>query len=380
MKKIAWIVCFLGILGMSFHSALAGERQVGEKTVHLSPQILQEFEIRLERARLRSMPRVVELPAEVVVDPDRVVHVVPVVAGFVRQTLKRWGDRVRSGEVLAVLDSPELADLKSSYLIARTRLRLARELFLREKMLWEKKITSEESFLRAKQDLELARIQVQTLTQKLLTLGFSPENIGELENGKQPLGRYELRSPISGIVVEKHLSRGEMATPSRIAFQIADLSEVWVLVSVYRDWLPEVREGQKVQVDFGHGIPSREGRIDYINPILREDTRSARARIRLANPDGRLRPGLLARARIEIGRKKVLAVPESALQRLDGRTVIFVREKEGFVARPVKIGPREGGWVEILSGLSPGEIYVARGALTLRAELERENLGEGHSH
>ncbi len=381
MRKYLLLLCWL-LAGMMV-PALAQDRHghEEERMVKLSEEVLKEFGIRLAEARLQEMPRTVELPGEVVADPDRVVHVVPVARGFVREVFKRWGDRVRAGEVLAVIDSPELADLKAAYLSARARLRLAEELFQREKTLWEKKITAEESYLRAKQDLELARIRVKTLAQKLLTLGFSPQAIRGFETGKRPLGRYELRSPISGLVVEKHLVRGEMVGPDRLAFQIADLSEVWVLVSVYRKWLPHVREGQKVWLDFGRGLPPREARIDYVNPLLKKDTRSAQARIRIKNPRGEIKPGLLVKVRVTLsGSEKALMVPESAVQILEGRPVIFVKEEEGFVPHEVKLGRKQNGWVEVLEGLSPGEVYVAEGALTLKAELEKDRLGGGHTH
>ncbi len=381
MRKYLLLLCWL-LAGMMV-PALAQDKHSHEeeRVVKLSDEVLKEFGIRLAEARLREMPRTVELPGEVVADPDRVVHVVPVARGFVREVFKRWGDRVAAGEILAIIDSPELADLKAAYLSARTRLRLAEELFRREKALWEKKITAEESYLRAKQDLELARIQVKTLAQKLLTLGFSPKEIRSFETGKRPLGRYELRSPISGLVVEKHLVRGEMVGPDRLAFQIADLSEVWVLVSVYRKWLPHVKEGQKVRLDFGPELPPREARIDYVNPILQEDTRSAQARIRLKNPGEVLKPGLLVRVLVDLsGTEKALIVPEGAVQLLEGRPVIFVKKEEGFVPHEVKLGRKHNGWVEVLEGLSPGEIYVAEGALTLKAELEKESRGEGHAH
>ncbi len=380
-KTISGVLVIFLWLGM-FAPALAGKDHPGEEgVVKLSEKVLEEFGIRLSRAELREVPQTVELPGEVVADPDRLVHVVPPVPGFVRRVLKAWGDRVKEGELLAVIDSPELADLKAAYLSAKARLRLAEELFRREKALWERKITAEESFLRARQELELARIAVKTAAQKLLTLGFFPESIRDFENGKRPLGRYELRAPLSGLVVEKHLVRGERVGPERVAFQIVDLSEVWVLVAVYRKWLPRVREGQEVELDFGPGIPSRRARIDYLNPVLSEDTRSARARIRLSNPGGEIKPGLLVRVKIALSEKgKALMVPEGAVQTLEGHPVVFVREEEGFVARRVKLGRRWNGWVEILEGLSPGETYVAEGALTLRAEMEKDRFGEGHAH
>ncbi len=357
------------------------EFPIQEEGLKLREEILEEFDIHLEKAHIRDIPRIIELPGEVVADPDREVHVVPVARGFVRRVYKRWGDPVKAGEILAEIDSPELADLKARYLAAKSRLALTEELYRREKLLWRKKITAEENFLKVQKELELARLEVKTLEQKLLTLGFSPQGIREFENGQRPLGRYVLRSPISGRVVEKHLVQGEMVDPGQPAFKIADLSVVWVLVSVYREWLPKVRQGQKVWVSLGKEASEIEAHLDYLNPILDPETRAARGRIVLKNPSGILKPGLLVRVKIALDEsEKGLFVPASALQRLRGHTVIFVKTKQGFVPREVKIGRRWGKWVEILEGLQPGEEYVTRGALILKAELEKESLESGHVH
>ena len=359
----------------------AQEDHLEHRVLKLSPETVREFGIQTRKAALREFPRIVELPGEVVLDPDREAHVVPPVRGFVRQVFKRWGDRVEAGEVVAVIDSPELADLKSSYLQAKARWRLAQELFKREKALWEKKITAEESYLKAKQAVELAHIQVKSLEQKLKTLGFSPQSIQKFETGDQPLGRYELKAPISGIIVAKHLSPGEMVGPERVAFQIADLSVVWALISVYREWLPYVKEGRKVKLILGKGFQEKEGIIDYVNPVLKEGTRSAQARVILKNPSRELKPGLFLKALVPIGKgKKVVAVPEGAVQYVGHHPVIFIKTSKGFLPREVEVGERFGGLVEIRKGLSPGEEYVVAGAFTLKAEIEKEAFGEGHVH
>lgn len=361
--------------------AWAQEDHPEYRILKLSPETIREFGIKTQKAALRDLPRVIELPGEIVPDPDREAHVVPPVRGFVRQVFKRWGDQVKTGEVLAIIDSPELAELKSSYLRAKAKWRLARELFKREKALWEKKITAEESYLKARQAVELAHIEVKSLEQKLKTLGFSPRSIQRFEAGNQPLGRYELKAPISGIVVAKHLSCGEMVGPERVAFQIADLSVVWALISVYREWLPYVKEGQKVKLILGKGFQEREGIIDYVNPILKEGTRAAQARIILKNPSGELKPGLLLKALVPIGKERqVVAVPEGAVQQLNGRPVIFVKTPDGFLPREVEVGERFVGLVEIRKGLSPGEEYVTSGAFTLKAEIEKEAFGDEDAH
>ncbi|TCK04669.1 efflux RND transporter periplasmic adaptor subunit [Phorcysia thermohydrogeniphila] len=353
-----------------------------ERVVELPDSVIKEFKIRTERATLKLLSRQVELPAEIVEVPEKEVHIVPPVKGFVRRVFKGLGDKVQAGEVLAIIDSPELADLKSSYLIAKKKWELAKELFEREKILWSKKIVAEESFLKAKQELELAEIELRALEQKLLTLGFSPAEIKGFEEGEVPLGRYPLRAPISGVIVEKHLSTGEMVGPGRVAFRVVDLSEVWAVISVYRQWIPYVKKGQKVRLVLGEGQPEITAVVDYVSPSVDPETRAVRARVVLDNSSGELRPGLLIKAFLPVGRgREVLAVPESAVQYVHGHPVVFVRKGKGFEMREVELGERYGKWIEVRKGLSVGEEYVVSGAFTLKAEMEKEAFEHaGHVH
>jgi len=312
--------------------------------VHLPPEVVKEFGIKTEKLTPRPFVQVVELPGEVVEVPDREVHVVPPARGFVRKVYKRLGDRVKRGERLAVIDSPELADLKASYLEAKKEVELAKELYAREKALWEKKIVPQESYLKARQALELAKIKLNKYRQKLLTLGFSPSEIEAFERGRAPLGRYYLRAPISGTIVEMHISRGEMVGPERVAFRIVDLSKVWAQVWIYKKWLPKVKAGQEVELLFDE-IGRVKGKIDYIEPSVDREKKAVKARVVLDNRSGKFRPGLLFRALIPAEKKVALVVPEEAVQTLHGHPVVFVKEGEKFVPREVKLGRKFNGMV-----------------------------------
>lgn len=164
-----------------------------------------------------------------------------------------------------------------------------------------------------------------------------------------------------------------------VIFSLADLSTVWVMISVYRKDLPYCRPGQKVVLVAGENILRAEGVIDYVSPLLEERTRTARARVVLPNPEGLWRPGMLVKAHILV--KTItpkVAVPKSALQTIDGKTCVFVREPDGFRPRPVTTGQEGENLVEILSGLKPGEEYVSFGAFILKGELEKESFGDEH--
>ena len=197
----------------------------------------------------------------------------------------------------------------------------------------------------------------------------------------ESLAPYSLRTLIGGVVIAKHITRGEPVSPDAEVFVVADLTEVWIHISVYQKDLPLIRIGQPVVVSAGHGLHEAEGEISYIAPVVDEETRTAAARVVLPNPDGLWRPGLFVTVRIEVDRTEVpVAVPRTALQRIDGETVIFVEQEEGFVPRRIEIGHQGEDLVEVTSGLAPEERYVSAGGFALKAELSREESSGGHGH
>ncbi len=198
----------------------------------------------------------------------------------------------------------------------------------------------------------------------------------------ESLAPYPLKTLIGGIVIERHITRGEPVSQQRgRVFTVADLSTVWVDISIYQKHLDVVKLGQTVTLSAGHGLPTATGKISYISPIVDEDTRTATARVVLANPDGRWRPGLFVTARVEVDHVRVpVAVPRSALEQIDDSTVVFVEVESGFAPRVVAAGREGGDLVEIVDGLVAGERYVRSGGFTLKSELAREELSGGHSH
>lgn len=198
----------------------------------------------------------------------------------------------------------------------------------------------------------------------------------------QSLAPYQLKTLIGGVVIERHVTRGEPVSQDRgPLFTVADLSTVWVDLSVYQRHLAELDVGQRVVVSAGHGLPEAEGTLSYVAPVIDEHTRTATARVVLENPHGIWRPGMFVTARIEVGRDEVaVAVPRSAIATVEGRATVFVETGGGFEPRPVRLGREGERSVEIRDGLVAGDRYVARGGFTLKSELAREELSGGHSH
>lgn len=353
-----------------------------EEIVQLSDAELREFGVILATAQAGTLSKYVELTGEIVLNADRIAHVVPRVAGIVREVRVTVGDQVKKGQLLAVLESRELANAKASYLAAFERVTLAQAIFKREERLWEKKVTSEQEYLDARQALAEARITKKSTEQQLHALGFTDDVLKELpEHPDATYTRYEFRAPLGGTIIEKHMALGENLGPEADVFTIADLSTVWVILNIYQKDLVSIRKEQKVGIVIGHGISSVDGKIAWVAPQVDERTRTAKARIQLSNPDGNLRPGLFVTAKVAVGNSLAgLVVPKSALQMFEGTTVVFVRTNEGFEPKPVEIGRQNGTTVEILSGLSAGQTYAAEGAFTLKAQFSKGAFGDGHNH
>jgi cobalt-zinc-cadmium efflux system membrane fusion protein len=187
----------------------------------------------------------------------------------------------------------------------------------------------------------------------------------------QSLTVYELKAPISGTVIERQLSLGEYASEQKPAFVVADLSTIWVDLSIYRQDLKRVRINDEVLIDPDDGRGEIKGTISYIAPIGSSETQTALARVVLPNADGRLRPGLFVTARLILAARNVaVAVSRGAIQTLESRTIVFVREDNDKIeARPVELGDSDPRFVEIRAGLSAGERYVAENSFVVKAEM-----------
>ncbi len=204
------------------------------------------------------------------------------------------------------------------------------------------------------------------------------ELIAKIESN-QSLTSYDLRAPIDGTVIDRQASLGEYVSEQKPAFVVADLSTVWVDFSVYLRDLARVREGDVVEVEVGDGGKPITGRISYVAPIGSADTQSATARALAANSDGRMRPGLFVRAALKIaGRRVPLAIKTSAIQTMEGKSVVFVREGDVMEAQPVRIGDQDDNFSEVLEGLEEGELYAAENSFVLKSEIGKSE--GGHSH
>ncbi len=371
--------------GHGDHDDHAGEDGPGdEPVVRLSNDERERFGIKVAIAAPGNLTTQISLPGEIVLNADRVAHIVPRVEGIVRSVSKSLGDPVEQGEVMAVLESRELAEAKSEDIAAEERLALAQANFTRAEQLRTKGISSEEDYLTAKQQLAEAGIEHRKTEAGLYALGLTADQVQNVSaESDATFSVYELKAPFSGTIVDKHISIGELVDSKSEVFTLADLSSVWVDISVYQKDLAHVRKGMGVTISAGAGMPHAQGTITYMAPVVDQKTRTALARVVLPNPDGRLRPGLFVSAEIALGQESAaVVIPKSAVQRMDEEPVVFLDEAEGFTPALVSLGRSNQSHVEILSGLAAGQRYVTQGAFELKAKIVTSGLDAhaGHGH
>ncbi|ODT63859.1 MAG: hypothetical protein ABS69_20975 [Nitrosomonadales bacterium SCN 54-20] len=342
--------------------------------MEISDKTAENIGIEIGIAGPATISPTLKLPGEIGFDERTIVHVVPRVPGVVTAVYGEYGQLVRKGEVLAVVESPVLADLRSQLLAERKRLGLARITFEREKQLWEEKISAKQDYLAAQQALSEAEINVALASVKLSNLGVRQ---GSLQQGN--LARYEIHAPNFGLITARAIAQGQVLKEDTEIYTVADISTVWAQVTVYAKDLEVLKLGQKATIKATAIDAEDEGTISYISALMGMQTRSATARIVLDNKGGLWRPGMFFTAELVIEKIQVpVAVPTSAIQTLEDHSVVFVRHGQYFEARPLKLGRSDGRVVEVLSGLAAGEKYATGNSFAIKAELGKAGASQEH--
>lgn len=359
-----------------------GGHEKGSEGLAISVEQIAHSKISVQPAEAGFLRARLRVPGTIIPDRNRVGRVPSKVVGTVAELRKGLGDFVQAGEVIAILDSREVADAKSEYIAAIVNFRLQETLYQREKTLWEKQVSSEQRVLRADATFRETQVRRDVAKQKLSALGVGEEAIAKLADAAQEttgLERYEIKAPISGRIVEQLVDIGTPMGAEGQAhelYALADLSKVWVELTVSPQDLPSIREGQQLTIG---GTEKTDGTIIFTSPVLNQDTRSARVIASVDNRDGTWRPGSFVTADIALSETKAeLVIPKAALQTIEGKTRVFVRTPEGFEAREITVGEDDGKAVEVLSGLKAGEPIAVANTFLLKAELGKSEATHDH--
>jgi cobalt-zinc-cadmium efflux system membrane fusion protein len=310
----------------------------------------------------------------VLVPPTQSVgHVTARTSGVVVRILRQLGDRVAVGDPLAVIDSREVAEAQGALARARRAAEAARTALAREESLFRQRVTARQDYEAAEAAYDAARIDAQQAEQALRALGAGASG------GTTRL--MTLRSPVAGEVTSVTVTPGEYVPPERELFQVADPRTVWAELMIPARDIQRVLVGQTIMLSVQGSDHPHPGRIRFLSPAVDPATGAAKAIATIYNRDGDLRVGQNVSARVTTpGRdgQRVPVVPRSAIQEVDGRSVVFVRTPRGFVVRPVTVGTGSDAAVPIIAGLRVGERVATVNAFVLKAELGKAEAEHDH--
>jgi membrane fusion protein, heavy metal efflux system len=412
------------------------EHQAGGE-IELSPEALASAGIEIEGVTQRPAVALLLVTGTVEANQEKTHQVTPLVSGRIEHVFVSLGDNVRSGSVLATISSPQIAQMhgklheaetqlalafrnldrvqkaenRAAVLSAKAKLDEAEATLRRTKRLvdlgvgagkdliaaetgyktakaeydFQSNIALSRELQEARAAVETAKVDVTHIRDEMRALGaMVPESI---HDHRQNSSRIRLHAPVSGIVIERLVNPGAGVKAGKPLFTIANLSTVWVIANVPEGQINQLRVGAPAEVrSTALGSRALSGHISYIDPQLNEETRTARVRVELLNPGGKLKAGMFVDVGFQAGTNTAsgeeLVVPSEAVQRIGDRTVVFIpKENEvgHFEVRDVQLGGEVEGYRKVLDGLSLGEKVVAKGSFTLKTQMMKNDLGD-HDH
>ncbi len=383
MSKFTISLLICGLMSLLMRAQDHDEHQ---DIVHLDGRKMSGLNLSVARVQSGNFNELCELPATIKFIPQKVVHLTPRVPGLVGSVYVKQGDWVSKGQVLAILESQALGTAKSSYLSAVARQNLYEKTFIREKQLWERKISPEQDFLEAENRWEESRIEVNERRQALLVFGLTKKEIAHVADAQDhELIQYTFKAPFSGVVTDAHITKGEFLNVESTAFVIVDPSQVWVVGQVFEKDLHRVDVGQKVIVSVD-AYPDRivEGTIDYVSAALNNETRSAETRVVIQNENGLFKSEMFARLTLFVdhtNQSDGLLLPVAGIQRTESGPVVFKQVGEDeYQQIPIVIVKKGKDLAEVKGPLTTADSIAVGDVFILRSELQKSEMSESHSH
>jgi Cu(I)/Ag(I) efflux system membrane fusion protein len=344
----------------------SGEGSAAANAVMLAPGRIQEIGIRSEPLIERELIRRIRAVGVVRPDERRLAHVHLKFSGFIEHLYVDFvGRPVRRGETLFTIYSPELFVAQNEYLSV-----LAGQEGIGTGIDGATGGTERSDLLRA-------------VERKLELWDIGAAEIAALKRTGEPIRAFPIRSPISGLVLEKEVFQGMSVDSGMELYLIADLSRIWLLAEVYEMEIALVRIGQRARLILEDGSAPITGRVTFIDPVLNEKSRTAGVRFEFPNPGMRLRPGMFGTAEIELKSGRGLAVPVDAVIDTGTRKIIYLDVGEGrFEPREVALGPKSGDYYPLLAGVEPGTRarVVTSGQFLLDSESRLQTTSPGGGH
>lgn len=374
-------------------TATGSEPQPGEITITLSPDKLESAQIKTEAATAQAGAAApvaggMRTTGTVQSNAYKETPVFPIAGGIVRQVNAQLGDKVRSGQALAVIFSTELAAAQGDYLKMVAEFEEHHQHHRRATELVEIGAMSREELEQATSNYKAAEANVETARQRLLLLGLTAPEVAALKSPAQIRSLIPVAAPASGTVLNRAVNPGEVVDKGKELFRVADLSTVWVVGQVYETDFARVRVGTPAAITTpAYTGRTFRGRVAYIDPRVDPTTRTAQVRVEVANPGETLRLGMFvdvsygSATPAAVGGQPAVVVPAAAVQMIGAKQVVFVATAQPgvFIQRDVIARPETNGMVPIYNGVKAGERVATEGSFLLRAESLKLNPAQSTS-
>jgi membrane fusion protein, heavy metal efflux system len=346
--------------------------------LRIEGEMLRDLKITTAPVEQRPGGEGIVLLGELHVNENAYAEIGSPIAARVIALLASPGQQISSGQALITLQSPEVGKARSELITADVKLQLARQALERKRRLSGERIVSQREVQEAEAAAAAMEADVRAARSELRALGASID-----PDDKSDSSQFSVRSPISGLVLERTAVRGQLADPAQPLFRVGDLSNLWLVVQAFERDAVRLKLGLPVRITFA-ALPGRNfsGKVRLIGKQVNPQSRTIPVRVDVPNQGGLLRPGMSANAWVTPGAdaSKILAVPAAAMQRTAGDWVTFIPHSEDtFEIRHVGRGRDLGGEIEVVSGLKPGETVVVDGSFLLKAEADKAR-GEGEEH
>jgi len=337
-------------------------------------------------AQYSSIEHIVSVPGQIVPDQNKIAIVSPFIESSVNCVFVNIGDYVQKSDELICLTSPQIGILRAEYDKAKAELDIQKQNYERQSKLFQENIISQKLFLEAELNNKIAEVNYSYTSNKLIAMGIREDELDNPPSGhSNAIGStIHVHSPISGIITARNASIGQKVDQTTRLFEIINIKNVWCESDIFEKDITKVQIGQMVRIRVAaYKQEVFQGSIFYIGSTLNPDTRTIKIMIAIDNKSERLKPGMYASTSIVVGQKEdVLVLPKEAILEDENLKIVFVKEGTEYHRHVVGLGIVSDAFVEILSGLEPGDEIVTKGNYQLKSKLKMGSLDPhaGHSH
>lgn len=348
-----------------------------EQSVKFTPEEIEKAKVKVEPISKTNFSETISLVGEVTANPDKITKITARVSGRVRSVHFVEGHIVQKNSLLAIIDSPDVARLRSKYFSTHSRYKAAQNNSNRLKELGKLRLAGEQEIINAESEVKSLHSELKAEKENLTIIGASVPSENNIDASSK--GFLEVKSLIGGLVITRDVIQGSQVEPSTVIATIGDISEVWFMIKIFEKDLSKVSEGTIVNVILNsYPDVKYEGKVDYIGIQIDPGSRTVTGRVVLNNPDKKAKIGLFGRAEIAASSAEAFSVPKQSITMVNGEQYIIIEiAPNEFKFRKVEIGKNSKDRVEIKTGVVEGEKVVVSGIYEIKARILKPTFGEG---